>query len=171
MRRAGITQEEQANDSDAIFQVLKFHMEGPPEGGAALPSQEQASLEARMAVTFINSDPCEKYELASKAIGQGGMGTIYLGTDRQRPHLSVAVKKLALSKTTDLPALQNEIAMMRTSAHPNVVEYKESFMFQRCLWVAMEYMDGGSLTSLLQVANFLSGWRWLALMGCPVFFC
>lgn len=61
-----------------------------------------------------------------------------------------AVKKLLLSKTTDLPALQNEIAMMRTSAHPNVVEYMESYMFERCLWVAMEYMDGGSLTNLVQ---------------------
>eukprot|EP00960_Hanusia_phi_P050077 759980-Hanusia_phi.AAC.3 len=40
--------------------------------------------------------------------------------------------------------------MMRTSAHPNVVEYIESFMFDRCLWVVMEYMDGGSLTNLLQ---------------------
>jgi len=61
-----------------------------------------------------------------------------------------AVKKLPLSKTTDLPALQNEIAMMRTSAHPNVVEYLESYMFERCLWVAMEYMDGGSLTNLVR---------------------
>ena len=42
--------------------------------------------------------------------------------------------------------------MMRTSAHPNVVEYLESFMFDRCLWVAMELMDAGSLTNLLQVA-------------------
>ena len=42
--------------------------------------------------------------------------------------------------------------MMRTSAHPNVVEYLESFMFERCLWVTMEFMDGGSLTNLLQVS-------------------
>jgi hypothetical protein len=40
-------------------------------------------------------------------------------------HRQAAIKKLMLSKTTDLPALQNEIAMMRTSAHPNVVEYME----------------------------------------------
>ena len=47
-----------------------------------------------MAVTFINGDPSEKYELSPKAIGQGGMGTIYLATDRKRPQKSVAVKKL-----------------------------------------------------------------------------
>jgi serine/threonine protein kinase len=73
-----------------------------------------------------------------------------------------AIKKLPLSKTTDLPALQNEIAMMRTSAHPNVVEYMESFMFDRCLWVAMEFMDGGSLTNLLQVSVCVC----VCLCGC-----
>jgi len=31
------------------------------------------------------------------------------------------------------------------------VEYLESFMFERCLWVVMEFMDSGSLTNLLQV--------------------
>mmetsp|Transcript_43142 Transcript_43142/g.84357 ORF Transcript_43142/g.84357 Transcript_43142/m.84357 type:complete len:270 (+) Transcript_43142:1-810(+) len=77
------------------------------------------------------------------------MGTISLGTNRKTSK-QAAVKKLVLSKTTDLPALQNEIAMMRTSAHPHVVEYLESFMFDRCLWVVMEYMDGGSLTNLVQ---------------------
>ena len=45
---------------------------------------------------------------------------------------------------------QNEIAMMRTSRHANVVEYLESYMFERSLWVVMEYMDAGSLTNLLQ---------------------
>ncbi|KAJ1473706.1 kinase-like domain-containing protein, partial [Baffinella frigidus] len=34
--------------------------------------------------------------------------------------------------------------------HPNVVGYIESYMFERCLWVVMEYMDGGSITNLLQ---------------------
>jgi hypothetical protein len=40
-------------------------------------------LEARLAVTFINGDPQDKYELASKPIGQGGMGTIYLGRNKK----------------------------------------------------------------------------------------
>ena len=38
-----------------------------------------------MAVTFINNDPADKYEVSPKAIGQGGMGTIYVATDRQNP--------------------------------------------------------------------------------------
>mmetsp|Transcript_15697 Transcript_15697/g.38097 ORF Transcript_15697/g.38097 Transcript_15697/m.38097 type:complete len:518 (+) Transcript_15697:95-1648(+) len=147
LKQAKFTQEEVQGDGDAILEVLRFQMEQKCEPN--LPSAQQASLEARLAVTFINGDPAAQYDLSPKAIGQGGMGTIYLATNK-KTQKQAAVKKLVLSKTTDLPALQNEIAMMRTSAHPNVTEYLESFMFDRCLWVVMEYMDGGSLTNLVQ---------------------
>eukprot|EP00291_Cryptomonas_curvata_P030973 CAMPEP_0172211932 /NCGR_PEP_ID=MMETSP1050-20130122/36690_1 /TAXON_ID=233186 /ORGANISM="Cryptomonas curvata, Strain CCAP979/52" /LENGTH=515 /DNA_ID=CAMNT_0012892465 /DNA_START=75 /DNA_END=1619 /DNA_ORIENTATION=+ len=147
LRQAKITKEEAIEDGPAILDVLRFHAEQHCE--PQLPTQQQASLEARMAVQFLNEDPAIRYKMSTKPIGQGGMGTIYLAEDRKSGRL-LAVKKLPLSKTTDLPALQNEIAMMRTSRHANVVEYLESYMFDRSLWVVMEYMDAGSLTNLLQ---------------------
>lgn len=147
LRQANITKQEAIADGPAIIDILRFHAEQHCE--PQLPTQQQASLEARMAVQFLNEDPAIRYKMSTKAIGQGGMGTIYLAEDRKSGRL-LAVKKLPLSKTTDLPALQNEIAMMRTSRHANVVEYLESYMFERSLWVVMEYMDAGSLTNLLQ---------------------
>lgn len=58
LEAAGISKEDAEANGDAIIDVLRFHMEA---GGApALPTQQQASLEARMAVTFINSDPADK---------------------------------------------------------------------------------------------------------------
>eukprot|EP00292_Cryptomonas_paramecium_P004780 CAMPEP_0113690114 /NCGR_PEP_ID=MMETSP0038_2-20120614/17584_1 /TAXON_ID=2898 /ORGANISM="Cryptomonas paramecium" /LENGTH=500 /DNA_ID=CAMNT_0000611349 /DNA_START=112 /DNA_END=1610 /DNA_ORIENTATION=+ /assembly_acc=CAM_ASM_000170 len=148
LRQANIPRQEAIDNAPVIIDVLRFHAEQNCE--PRLPTQQQASMEARMAVQFLNEDPNTRYKLSAKAIGQGGMGTIYLAEDRRGGRL-LAVKKLPLSKTTDLPALQNEIAMMRTSRHANVTEYIESYMFERALWVVMEYMDGGSLTSLLQL--------------------
>mmetsp|Transcript_20083 Transcript_20083/g.40918 ORF Transcript_20083/g.40918 Transcript_20083/m.40918 type:complete len:538 (+) Transcript_20083:235-1848(+) len=148
LKQAGITKEEAAEHGETIIDILKFHFEQGAE--PALPTTQQATLEAKMAVEFKNEDPAGRFRIAPKSIGQGGMGTIYLGTDKNT-NKDVAIKKLSLSKTTDLPGLQNEIAMMKISAHPNVVEYMESYMHDRCLWVVMELMDGGSLTNLLQV--------------------
>ncbi len=48
LEQAGITKEEAAQDSDAIMDVLRFHMEGDAWGAPALPTQQQASLEARI---------------------------------------------------------------------------------------------------------------------------
>ncbi len=36
-----------------------------------------------MAVQFQQQDPAGKYKIAPKSIGQGGMGTIYLATNKQ----------------------------------------------------------------------------------------
>lgn len=148
LKQSGITKEEAAEHGETIIEVLRFQMEKGCE--PALPSTRQATIEAKMAVEFKNEDPAGKYQIAPKSIGQGGMGTIYMATDKQTGQ-NVAIKKLSLSKSTDLPGLQNEIAMMKISAHPNVTQYMCSFMYDRCLWVVMELMDGGSLTNLLQV--------------------
>ncbi|EKX33861.1 hypothetical protein GUITHDRAFT_81068 [Guillardia theta CCMP2712] len=145
LQQANITKKEALEHGDAILDILRFQQEQGCE--PQLPTAQQASMEAKMAVQFLNENPADHYKMPPKSIGQGGMGTIYRGTKDGKDY---AIKKLALSKQTDLPALQNEIAMMKTSAHPNVVEYFESYMFDRCLWVVMELMDGGSLTNLIQ---------------------
>mmetsp|Transcript_58038 Transcript_58038/g.142356 ORF Transcript_58038/g.142356 Transcript_58038/m.142356 type:complete len:369 (+) Transcript_58038:1-1107(+) len=149
LKQAKITKEEAMKDGDAILDVLRFQTLQGCE--PKLPTQQASSLEARKAVHFISSDPKKAYDIGNK-IGQGGMGTIYSGKSKKTGQ-TVAIKKLTLGKQTDLPALQNEIAMMNTSRHETVVEYIESYMFDQCLWVAMEFMDGGSLTSLLQAMS------------------
>jgi hypothetical protein len=147
LRNANISKEEVAEHGDAIIDVLRFQMEQGCE--PELPTAKQASVEARMAVQFLRDDPNSVYEINKKSIGQGGMGTIFQGTSRKTGE-KLALKRLTLGKDTDLPGLQNEIAMMKTSEHPSVVEYRETFMFDNCLWVVMELMDGGSLTTILQ---------------------
>uniref|UniRef100_A0A7S0M8Q2 Non-specific serine/threonine protein kinase n=1 Tax=Cryptomonas curvata TaxID=233186 RepID=A0A7S0M8Q2_9CRYP len=148
LRMNHITKEDAKEHGDAIIDILRFHQEQGCE--PKLPTQQQASREAQLAVQFQKEDPAGRYDMSVKPIGQGGMGTIYLGQDR-RTDRRVAVKKLSLAKNTDMKALHNEIAMMQTCKHVTVVEYVETFMFDNSLFVIMELMDGGSLTNLIQV--------------------
>jgi len=112
----------------------------------------------REAVEFDRTDPGSVYDMSARPIGQGCTGTIYLGRPKAGGK-KVAIKKLRINDPSSgivQSALQNEIAMMKMCTHPSTVEYQKSFIFDKHLWVIMEYMDGGSLTSLIQ-ARFSHG--------------
>ena len=72
---------------------------------------------------------------------------------------------------TNIKAIKNEIAMMKSSSHPNIVKYVDSYLNESSLWVffpfsfflfhfsffiffffekmVMEFMDCGSLTEII----------------------
>jgi p21-activated kinase 1 len=87
-------------------------------------------------------------------IGQGASGGVYtayqVGTN-----LSVAIKQMDLDKQPKKDLIINEILVMRSSRHPNIVNYIDSFLYKNDLWVVMEYMEGGSLTDVV-TANLMT---------------
>jgi serine/threonine protein kinase len=62
-------------------------------------------------------------------VGKGSTGLVYQGRTREG-HKRVAIKKLDLSKQTDIPALENEISMISMSKTDTIVEYLGSYMWE-----------------------------------------
>jgi p21-activated kinase 1 len=80
-----------------------------------------------------------------KFSASGGVYTAYqLGTN-----VSVAIKQMNLEKQPKQDLIINEILVMKSSRHPNIVNYIDSFLHKGDLWVVMEYMEGGSLTDVV----------------------
>ncbi|KAH6915987.1 STE/STE20/PAKA protein kinase [Coprinopsis sp. MPI-PUGE-AT-0042] len=107
----------------------------------------------RLQQICTDADPTKLYRNLVK-IGQGASGGVYtayqVGTN-----LSVAIKQMDLDKQPKKDLIINEILVMRSSRHPNIVNYIDSFLYKNDLWVVMEYMEGGSLTDVV-TANLMT---------------
>jgi p21-activated kinase 1 len=70
-------------------------------------------------------------------------------------NLSVAIKQMKLDEHPRMDLLINEILVLRTLRHMNIVKYIDSFLYKNELWVVTEYMEGGSLTDVV-TANMMT---------------
>lgn len=83
-------------------------------------------------------------------LGQGAFGIVYLGLNIDTGEL-MAVKQIAVEEvsTRELSSLQNEINLLRTLRHPNIVRYIATEVTPSALSILLEYVPGGSLKALI----------------------
>jgi serine/threonine protein kinase len=95
-----------------------------------------------------------RYRITS-LIGEGGMGEVYLATDKQTRQ-PVAVKILARqlsAKPEALERFRREAQTLRKLDHPNIVKFVDTFEHKGQYVIVMEYTPGGSLYHLLKTGS------------------
>ncbi|KAJ3022260.1 UNVERIFIED_CONTAM: signal transducing kinase of the PAK [Siphonaria sp. JEL0065] len=100
------------------------------------------------------ADPTRLYKNLVK-IGQGASGLVFTANPVATPTNVVAIKQMNLEKQPKKELIINEILIMRESRHKNIVNFIDGFMFKGDLWVVMEYMEGGTLTSVV-TTNYMT---------------
>ncbi|CEP64695.1 serine/threonine protein kinase CLA4 LALA0_S13e00870g [Lachancea lanzarotensis] len=130
------------------------------------PTMSNAEIMAKLKSVTFNHDPSPFFQMMEKA-GQGASGSVYLAQRSQLPtyeegnlneqigeqHIGdkVAIKQMILSKQPRKELIVNEILVMKDSQHKNIVNFLEAYLkTEDDLWVVMEYMEGGSLTDLIE---------------------
>ncbi|EGG08298.1 putative serine/threonine protein kinase [Melampsora larici-populina 98AG31] len=121
---------------------------------AKAPKVSDQEIIDRLRAICTDADPTKLYRNLVK-IGQGASGGVYtaykLGTNE-----SVAIKQMNLSQQPKKDLIINEIVVMKSSSHPNIVNFIDGFLVKSIeLWVVMEYMEGGSLTDVV-TCNIMS---------------
>ena len=92
-----------------------------------------------------------RYHLADE-IGRGASGIVHKALNLQTGGM-VAIKKVALrdhSSKDQLQLLQREIDLLKLLKNPYIVKYMESFNTRETLYIVMEFVENGSLASIVK---------------------
>ncbi|XP_045906162.1 serine/threonine-protein kinase Nek1 isoform X1 [Micropterus dolomieu] len=87
----------------------------------------------------------DKYEKVKK-IGEGSFGKAVLVKSKEDGHQYV-IKEIGISgmSSKERQESRREVAVLANMSHPNIVQYKESFEEGGCLYIVMDYCEGGDL--------------------------
>lgn len=165
MLKGIITKQEVLENPDDVLGALKIvanHGAAPPssnQGGGGNGSQGgmkplvDSNGKKKRLGDFLNpEDPSKVFGKLVK-LDEGSSGTVYKGI-YLKTNQKVAIKIIQIKADTKLDTLENEIAMMESCRHENIVEYIGAFSNSQDLWIVMEYMSGGKLTDLLLNTHF-----------------
>ena len=135
----------------AIPQPISPPRVGPVPGPRPRNRQRQHSngieITTRLKAICTAGDPTIKYQNLNK-IGQGASGGVFTAYE-VGSRKCVAIKQMNLEQQPKKDLIINEILVMKDSKHKNIVNFMDSFLHERDLWVVMEYMEGGSLTDVV----------------------
>ncbi|KAI3651862.1 hypothetical protein MP228_003165 [Amoeboaphelidium protococcarum] len=114
-----------------------------------LSKMTESQLMEKLRAIVSNSDPTKLYQ-KQKKIGQGASGSVFVARSLQSGS-TVAIKQMDLASQPRKELIINEIYVMRESKHENIVNFLDSFLLNNSqeLWVVMEFMEGGSLTDVI----------------------
>ncbi|XP_053186917.1 serine/threonine-protein kinase Nek1-like [Scomber japonicus] len=89
----------------------------------------------------------DKYETVKK-IAKGGFGTTILVKSKQQ----YVIKEIFISRiiAEERQKAQQEVEVLSNMSHPFIVQYKESFEEGDCLYIVMDYCEGGDLSKKIE---------------------
>ena len=92
----------------------------------------------------------QKYSIADE-IGRGASGVVFKALNLQTGAF-VAIKEVTLRGVSkdQLQLLQREIDLLKLLENPYIVEYRESFNTKDTLYIVMEFVENGSLSTMLK---------------------
>ncbi|XP_068599346.1 LOW QUALITY PROTEIN: serine/threonine-protein kinase Nek1 [Brachionichthys hirsutus] len=95
----------------------------------------------------------DKYEKVKK-IGEGSFGKAVLVKSKEDGRQYV-IKEISISRMSgkERQESRKEVSVLANMSHPNVVQYKESFEEGGCLYIVMDYCEGGDLFKKINSQN------------------
>ena len=147
-----------AQIADTLNAIEKTHLKPKTAGDQQLDhikrkktkeNKRMTEAEARKVLSTMVTpgDPLEKYEMKDK-LGSGAAGEVYRAINKTT-RVEVAIKRMLLEKQQRKDLIITEIQVMKDMHFASIVNYIECYLYERELWIVMEYLEGGALTDIV----------------------
>uniref|UniRef100_A0A3B5LX80 non-specific serine/threonine protein kinase n=1 Tax=Xiphophorus couchianus TaxID=32473 RepID=A0A3B5LX80_9TELE len=107
----------------------------------------------RAALDISTKNPQDDFEILLR-VGGGTYGEVYKARNKQNGELA-AIKVIKMEPEDDFSIIQQEIVIVKSCKHPNIVAYYGSYIRANKLWICMEFCGGGSLQDIYHVTGSL----------------
>lgn len=77
------------------------------------------------------------------------MCKVYRVVDRKNKNQEYAVRVMKIHEESAMNKIKIEIALMKMLEHKNVVKYVNTYVYMNCLFMIIEFMNGGALTDII----------------------
>jgi serine/threonine protein kinase len=92
----------------------------------------------------------KKYHIEADVLGSGAFGKVFLASSVADKDFKVAIKVISKNKIgDDIEQLLDEINILKSLDHPNIVKYYETYENQKYMYIVMEYCPGGELFDVI----------------------
>eukprot|EP00300_Choanocystis_sp_HF-7_P023826 c25210_g1_i1.p1 GENE.c25210_g1_i1~~c25210_g1_i1.p1 ORF type:complete len:450 (+),score=50.98 c25210_g1_i1:1-1350(+) len=119
-------------------------------GLSAMTQPIQAHRDLLQEMGVSNEDPSEVFDVLER-LGEGSFGAVYKCA-RKTDGFVVAVKVMPFN-FDDHAALRQEIEILKSCSHINVVAYYGTYFLEGDVWVAMDLCEGGSIKDVMQLCD------------------
>jgi serine/threonine protein kinase len=121
-----------------------------------------------LSLVFIQSDFHVKFN-AIKMIGKGSFARVYLVEDKETKEkfaVKAFSKEYLLSQSKGKESLMNEIEIMQTVKHENIMRLYELHESKNSIYLVLELLEGGELFNYASSKNNITIQEICRIMGC-----
>eukprot|EP00331_Platyophrya_macrostoma_P013003 CAMPEP_0176418970 /NCGR_PEP_ID=MMETSP0127-20121128/7781_1 /TAXON_ID=938130 /ORGANISM="Platyophrya macrostoma, Strain WH" /LENGTH=491 /DNA_ID=CAMNT_0017799383 /DNA_START=45 /DNA_END=1520 /DNA_ORIENTATION=+ len=102
----------------------------------------------------VNRDIRDDY-LIEKQLGSGAYGIVYGGTHKKTGEKR-AIKAINKEKVEDKEAFENEISILKSLDHPNILKLFEIYDYKNAIYLVTELCEGGELFYYITKTKYLT---------------
>jgi hypothetical protein len=126
----------------------------PPAESPVSPDDyfNQTRFKEQFGKMFTEGDPHATYKI-THSIGSGGFGKVSSAEDANKNYVAIKIQAYEAQKNQLLN--NHEISMLEFCKHPNICEYKSSYLVNNQVWIVTELLEGGTLSQTVSRHKFV----------------